>query len=141
VRRIYSAWGNDPRGDFIPAIGHSPVEHPDQMAMREPPPSIQPPRGHPTFNFDRETETLICKFNQYEIEPSDIQRALHNTRKEYGVDSVKYIEVQVCAEVMAGPSGIWLVQMDFERRPDTSARTAMYRWVKKAKPAKKMEGK
>jgi len=123
--------------DYIPAIGVTPVEHPDQFEATSAPVSLNPTQGHPTFNLDRSTGTLICRFNQQEVEPELIRRAIGNYRKEFGDDAVKWLEIVVCAEVMAGPSGVWLCQMGFERQPDVTAKTAMYRWRKAAKPPRK----
>ena len=114
------------------------MSHPDQYDMQQAPTSLNPPDGHPTFNLDRSTGTLICRFNKYEVEPRLIAKAIGDYRKDYGPDSVKWLEIVVSAEVMSGPTGVWLCHMGFERQPDANnGKTALFRWRKAAKPYKK----
>jgi hypothetical protein len=138
VRRIYSAWGDDPRGNYIPG-DYEPPSHPDTYDMQQAPTSLNPPDGHPTFNFDRVSGTIIARFNKYEVDPDLIRRAVNTMRKEHGVDAVKFIDVLVSAETMAGPLGVWLCHEGYERQPDATAKTALYRWRKAVKPPKKNE--
>jgi len=106
--------------------------------MQQPPTSLNPPEGSPTFNLDRSTGTLVCKFNRWEVEPALIAKAIRDSRHEHGDNAVRFIDVLICAEVQAGPTGVLLIHLGFERRPDeNNGKTAMYRWRKKAKQVKK----
>jgi hypothetical protein len=137
MRRVYGIWENHPSADFIPAIGVTPVEHPDAFDIQRAPASIRTPTGPPTANFVRETGTVVIEFNEHHVNPEFIRRSVNRFATEYGADSVKAIEVLIADNVMASDGGVWLVVNKYDRVIIANEKTGLYRFRKAVKLRKK----
>jgi hypothetical protein len=139
VRRVFGHWEN--RNEYIPAIGVTPVEHPDTYDMQQAPTSLNAPKGSTTVNLDRARKTIVIKCYEQGVNPELIRRSVLLAAKEHGTDAIAAIEVMVSDATMASADGVWLIANGYERQLDANVKSGLYRFRKVIKWKKKEEEK
>jgi hypothetical protein len=122
--------------DLIPGDpgGH---QRPSVLDHREVEATLLPPKGSATTAFDAVTGELTIDFKDRLVNFDFVARALRETRKDEGHDSVKKIVLLLCFDAQKEMDAVvQLLHLGLDRLVVNEPKSAQTPWVKYSKPRK-----